>query len=118
MGALVEYSQSRRQLQEEMDAPAPDLPADRMEKANEIFAKVRSEGRVNLVEPEARAVLDAYGLKQAPYYLATNAAEASEYWKKLSAPAAMKIVSPDILHKTDAGGVCLNVRSAEEAGRV
>jgi len=115
MGALVEYSQSRRQLQEEMDAPAPDLPADRMEKANEIFAKVRSEGRVNLVEPEARAVLDAYGLKQAPYYLATNAAEASEYWKKLSAPAAMKIVSPDILHKTDAGGVCLNVRSAEEA---
>lgn len=76
---------------------------------------MRSEGRVNLVETEAREVLRAYGVDLAPHYLAATADEAAEMWEKIGGKAVMKIVSPDILHKTDAGGVALNIESAGAA---
>ena len=57
----------------------------------------------------------AYGLNLAPHYLARNADEAAELWQKIGGKAVMKIVSPDILHKTDAGGVALNIESAGSA---
>ena len=76
---------------------------------------MRSEGRVNLVETEAREVLRAYGVDLAPHYLAATADEAAAMWEKIDGKAVMKIVSPDILHKTDAGGVALNIESAEAA---
>ncbi|MFR2385831.1 MAG: acetate--CoA ligase family protein, partial [Bilophila wadsworthia] len=54
MGVLVEYSERRAALLEEAASVPPELPAGRREKAEAIFARVRSEGRVNLVETEAR----------------------------------------------------------------
>ena len=57
----------------------------------------------------------AYGVDLAPHYLVATADEAAEMWKKIGGKAVMKIVSPDILHKTDAGGVALNIESAEAA---
>lgn len=115
MGALVDYSRHRAALVEEEAAPALNLPADRREKAAKIFARVRADGRVNLVETEAREVLRAYGLDLAPHYLAENADQAASLWEKIGRAAVMKIVSPHILHKTDAGGVALNIDSAEAA---
>ncbi len=115
MGALVNYSERKAALQEELSAPAPSLPADRHEKVQAIFAKVRSENRVNLVETEARDVMRAYGLDLAPHCLATSADEAASMWEELNCNMVMKIVSPEILHKTDAGGVLLNIKSGDEA---
>ncbi len=115
MGALVNYSERKAALQEELDAPAPSLPEGRKEKVEAIFAKVRAEKRVNLVETEARDVMRAYGLNLAPHSLATSADEAAKLWEEMGGKVVMKIVSPEILHKTDAGGVLLNIGSAEEA---
>lgn len=115
MGALVSYGRRREALKAEAEAMPPSLPGDRREKVEAIFAKVRSEGRMNLVETEAREVLRAYGLDLAQHYLATDADEAAELWKKIDGKAVMKIVSPDILHKTDAGGVALDITSSVDA---
>ena len=115
MGMLVNYATIREQIQEEAASQPPAMPADRKEKAQAIIDKVRSSGRVNFVETEAREVLAAYGLDLAPTYLAKSADEAAEIWKKIGGKAVMKIVSPDILHKTDAGGVALNIDSPEAA---
>jgi len=115
MGALVSFSESKKEIEEELGAPALELPVDRMQRARKIIDAVRKEGRVNLVETEAREILRAYGLKLADHYLATSAEEASELWEKIGTTSVMKIVSPDILHKTDAGGVKLNINSAKEA---
>ncbi|SDK81128.1 acetyltransferase [Maridesulfovibrio ferrireducens] len=115
MGALVNYDEGRKALLEEVEAPAPTLPADRKEKTSAIFDAVRASGRINLVETEARDVLSAYGLPLAECHLALNANEAAEKYEALGGKVVMKIVSPDILHKTDAGGVMLNIDSAQAA---
>ncbi|MBI9111076.1 acetate--CoA ligase family protein [Maridesulfovibrio ferrireducens] len=115
MGALVSYDEGRKALLEEAEAAAPTLPADRKEKTNAIFDAVRASGRINLVETEARDVLSAYGLPLAECHLALNTNEAAEKYEALGGKVVMKIVSPDILHKTDAGGVTLNIDSAQAA---
>lgn len=115
MGSLVSYASLRDEVLEELNSTPPSLPADRKAKASAIIDKVRASGRVNLVETEARAVLAAYGLKLAPTYLATSPDEAAKLWPYINGKAVMKVVSPDILHKTDAGGVVLNIDSPAKA---
>jgi len=115
MGALVDYSDNRKALQEEAQAELPALPADRKEKVDALFDAVRKSGRINLVETEAREVLSAYGLPLAECHLARNEDEAAEKYEALGGKVVMKIVSPDILHKTDAGGVALSIDSAQAA---
>ena len=67
------------------------------------------------METEARDILRCYGLDITEDYLATTADEAAAFYNKIGGKVVMKIVSPDILHKTDAGGVALNIDSAEKA---
>ncbi len=115
MGTLVSYADRRKALEEELAGASVELPADRHEKVRAILDSVRAQNRCNLVETEARDIFKAYGLNLAPHYLARNADEAAELWQKIGGKAVMKIVSPDILHKTDAGGVALNIESAGSA---
>jgi acetyl-CoA synthetase (ADP-forming) len=76
------------------------------------IAKARSEKR-NLLETEAQELFGDHGLPVPPFSLAKNEAEAVEAARRLGFPAVLKIVSPDILHKSDAGGV--KVRLVDEA---
>jgi len=69
-----------------------------------------------LPEPEALQLLSKYGLSVIPHRLATTAVEASRTAGTLGYPVAMKVVAPDLVHKSDIGGVCLNITTAEEAG--
>jgi acetyltransferase len=116
MGALVGFTERQERIRDELAATPPILPADRHDPVKRIFDKVRSERRVNLVETEARDVLRAYGFDLPAHALAKSADEAAARFAELgAAKAVMKIVSPDILHKTDAGGVILNVDSAAKA---
>ena len=116
MGALVGFNARQKKIQEELAAAEPQLPADRLPKVQAIFDKARAQGRVNLVETEAREVLRAYGFTLPPHDLAKNADEAAKLFSSIGAgKAVMKIVSPEILHKTDAGGVVLNVNSEAKA---
>jgi acetate---CoA ligase (ADP-forming) len=81
------------------------------DKVREILSKVRREGRKFLPEPEAHAVLSAYGLPMSRSKLVQNEAEAVSAAAEIGYPVVMKIVSPDIVHKVDVGGVRLNLQS-------
>ena len=80
-----------------------------------VFEAARAEGRVNLGEIEARGVLKAYGLRIPESYVAQSADEAAEQAEKIGFPVVMKIISPDILHKSDIGGVRVGIRDRQEA---
>lgn len=67
-----------------------------------------------LSEHATKEILEMYGLPVTKEYVAKNADEAVEYAEKMGYPVVMKIDSPDILHKTEAGGVAVNISSAEE----
>ena len=81
----------------------------------EILTKARAEGRKNLLETECREILARYGITLPEALLAGDQDEAVSMAAKIGFPAAMKVVSPDILHKSDVGGVKLNLRSEREA---
>jgi acetyltransferase len=85
------------------------------ERVRALFARVRSEGRVELGELEARQVIEAYGMRLPRSLLAQSPEEAAEIAAHLGFPVVMKISSPDILHKSDIGGVKLGIRDPDEA---
>jgi acyl-CoA synthetase (NDP forming) len=85
-----------------------------MSEIKELFSKIRDSGRTSLTESEARQVLDLAGVKVTREYLATSAQEAVNSAQSIGYPVVLKVVSPDILHKTEAGGVRLGISSAEE----
>ncbi len=94
----------------------PALPVDRAAAAG-IINRVREAGRLALDTAESLALLAAYGVPVACGVLATSPEEAAAAARQEGFPVAMKLVSPDILHKTDAGGVVLRVASGEDASR-
>ncbi|HSN93845.1 MAG TPA: acetate--CoA ligase family protein [Anaerolineaceae bacterium] len=82
--------------------------------AKEIVAKARAKGRSALTEIEAKQVFSAYGLPVTTTLLATSEDEAVKFASEIGFPIVMKIVSPDILHKSDAGAVKVNIK--DDAG--
>ena len=83
-------------------------------KAKSVFDKVKSEGRTNLLEDEGREILDAYGFPLPDSALATTEDEAVDAANKVGYPIVMKIASPQIVHKSDAGGVKVNLTNDDE----
>lgn len=84
-------------------------------KVNEVFAKAAAEGRTQLPESEAVAVLQAYGFPTLRAETARASADVEGICARLGFPLVMKIASPDILHKTDVGGVVLGIKDAAAA---
>ncbi|GAA1320112.1 acetate--CoA ligase family protein [Pseudonocardia xinjiangensis] len=82
----------------------------------EVLDKARAEGRDSLTAPEGRLVCEAYGIPTPGEGLAGSADEAVRLAGELGGRVVMKIVSPEILHKTEAGGVKVGV-SGDEAVR-
>jgi acetyltransferase len=80
----------------------------------ELFDRVRSEGRVSIGDLEAWTVLDAYGFTIPKSRLAKTPEEAIEIAEDIGYPVVIKVASPDILHKTDVGGVRVNLRTADD----
>lgn len=111
MAALSEYSRIHRTLDD--GAAQPDRA--RLEQAGAVIAAARRDGRLALTEIEAKQVFEAYGLPVAKTRLAKSEEEAVKLAKKIGFPVVMKIVSPDILHKSDAGGVRVAIKTEEEA---
>lgn len=110
MAALREYYKTHESINDGTDIA---IPAD-AKKGREIIAKARTEGRDALTEIEAKKVFAAYGLPVTAIDLARSEEEAVDFAKKTGFPIVMKIVSPDILHKSDAGGVKVGIE--DEAG--
>lgn len=116
LAALREYAVMQKMLAETSE---PCLETNKA-LALEIIARARSDGRDSLTEIEAKQVFAAYGLPITKTQLAKSKEEAVELARSVGFPVVMKIVSPDILHKSDAGGVKVNIKdeaSVREAYR-
>jgi acetate---CoA ligase (ADP-forming) subunit beta len=79
-----------------------------------IIKQAKKEGRKALLETEAKTICTEYSIPVTKFNLAKNAKEAAIYSNQISYPVVLKIVSPDIIHKSDAGGVIVNLKSPEE----
>jgi acyl-CoA synthetase (NDP forming) len=80
----------------------------------EIIDRAKSEGRTILTEVESKQVLEGAGIPIASAQLAATREEAVAAARQIGLPVVLKIVSPDISHKSDVGGVKLNLDSEEE----
>ena len=114
LAAMVKYGKSSGSANRADDrAASPVVDRDR---AARLIAGARSErSRRDRRRPTRSRCFDAYGIGVAPARLARSADEAARIAAELGMPVVMKVVSPDIVHKTDAGGVVTGVASADEA---
>ncbi|MGQ9571804.1 MAG: acetate--CoA ligase family protein [Dehalococcoidia bacterium] len=80
----------------------------------EIIDRAKNEGRTILTEVESKQILEEAGIPIASAQLATTREEAVAAARQIGLPVVLKIVSPEITHKSDVGGVKLNLRSQEE----
>jgi acetyl coenzyme A synthetase (ADP forming)-like protein len=80
-----------------------------------ILDAAKASGRTSLTAPEGKQVCDAYGIPVPQEGVATSADEAAKLAAGMGFPVVLKIVSPEILHKTEAGGVLVGVKNADEA---
>jgi len=83
----------------------------------EIITRVRNEGRNLLTEIEAKELLKQAGINVVDTRLATSKEEAISIGEQLGFPLVLKIASPDVIHKSDTGGVKLNLKTASQAGK-
>jgi acetyltransferase len=116
---LVEYADSQRVLMETPPS-VPESIAPDIGRARRALDRVLAEGRVWLTWPETKELLGAYGMLTAPGSTARDAEEAARAAAMLGGPVVLKVLSPDITHKSDVEGVVLgvegptNVRAAAE----
>jgi acetyl coenzyme A synthetase (ADP forming)-like protein len=109
LAAMSEYRIERGRPLYEAEACVTCIP-----RVRELFDQVRAEGRVSIGDAEAWTVLESYGFSVPKSRLAKTPEEAIEIAEEIGYPVVMKIASPDILHKTDVGGVRLNLRSPDD----
>lgn len=98
-------------------SPTPAAKTDAHAAVRRVLDRVRAEGRDSLTAPEGKQVCDAYGIPVPQEGVAGSADEAAKLAAGMGFPVVLKIVSPDILHKTEAGGVLVGLRSAEEVSK-
>ena len=84
------------------------------EQYREVIDRAKAEDRTYLMEHESKAVLESLGITTSGAGVAKSEDEAVEIFESLACPAAMKVLSPDVVHKSDAGGVKLHLRDADE----
>lgn len=107
--AMADERQNRSRPALEIVQFEVDRPA-----VGKLFKQVESEGRVSIGDAEARTVLQAYGLRIPRSEVADTPEKAVEIASQIGFPVVLKIASPDILHKTDVGGVKVGLQDAEQ----
>ncbi|MDD1771772.1 MAG: acetate--CoA ligase family protein [Methanomassiliicoccales archaeon] len=113
LSAMVEHQRNRDRPQ----AQAVKRVEVDTEAVYEVITKVRSEGRLQLSEDEGKTILQAYGISTPKEGIARDLNGAIALAQGIGYPVVMKIESPEIAHKTDVGGVVLNIDSSEELSR-
>ncbi|MFN4228376.1 GNAT family N-acetyltransferase [Parvibaculum sp.] len=108
----VRHDRNQRLLLE-IPPAGPALPARDLDKARSIVEAALGEDREWLSEAEAKSLLAAYGIPVVDTRIVSTASEAAKVAEEIGFPVALKILSPDITHKSDVGGVALGLESAE-----
>lgn len=109
LGAMLQFSKWIRTPEEEV----VKFRANK-KKVVQIIAAAKSEGRASLLEEEGQEILRAYGMPLPKSGIATSRDEAASIAENIGYPVVMKIVSPQITHKSDAGGVRVGLADGEE----
>lgn len=110
LSALYTYARYKKRPIEE-PVHFDDVDVDRV---RDILRNAQKEGRVVLLPQEAAEVVRAYRILAPEMRIATSEKEAINHAEELGYPVVLKVISPDILHKTDIGGVILNLKSAKD----
>ena len=99
-----------------LSTPKSEIKSFQVDKSavQKIFENVRNQGRKNLLEEEGYKVIEAYGFPRPKSFLASNMEECVKAADEIGYPVVMKIVSEDIIHKSDAGGVRVGLQTSEE----
>ncbi len=82
-----------------------------VDRVSELIAATRSTGRTALLEPEANQICAIYGIPVAPWRLAETVEAAVHHAEAIGYPVVLKVVSPEILHKSDVGGVHVDLKT-------
>lgn len=114
---IVNYRRNQTLLTETPPSLPDEISPD-TQSANEVIAGALSEGREILTEPEAKSVLAAYEIPIVETRIAANPEQAVDAAKSLGLPVAVKILSRQISHKSDVGGVMLNVETPDQVHAV
>lgn len=109
---LVEYGKNLKALYETPKDIPVEFSIDRKE-FRQKFDEILKQGNATLSEAKSKYLLEAYGIPTTLPHAAGSADEAVEHADKMGYPVVLKILSPQITHKTDVGGVVLNLKTAE-----
>ncbi len=109
LGVMINYFESIKQTNE-----LPEKFSVNEKAVKKILQDIRMDNRIRLSEAEAYKILEAYGFKVMDYSVAKTSEEAVDAAKKIGYPVVMKILSSDILHKVDVGGVQINLKTDDE----
>jgi len=109
LSALIRWGRSRRKPLRKLSPP--HLPVDEI---RNILQKVRDEGRIQLLEPEAKEIFRLMGIAVPEFKVVSTLRDAYRAAEEIGYPVAVKIVSEDIIHKSDVGGVKLNISGPNE----
>ncbi|MFW9932515.1 MAG: acetate--CoA ligase alpha subunit, partial [Candidatus Thorarchaeota archaeon] len=110
LSELYKYTVNRDKIKDET---APVFKADR-ERVQKIIRTVREDRRRVLLGSEAHEIAEAYGIPVARIRLATSSEEAKNLAEELGYPVVLKIASPDIVHKSDIGGIKVGLTTPQE----
>jgi acetyl coenzyme A synthetase (ADP forming)-like protein len=113
MRAIAALMKCWKRRNDRVNEEAVVVKGDR-NRVKDVLATVRADNRLTLREDEGKAILNAYGISMPKEGLATTAEEALELADEIGYPVVMKVASPDILHKSDVGGVAVGLETPEE----
>jgi acetyltransferase len=108
------YTENLRSIYETPTVPGGATIDHHPQKAAQIIADARAAGRTVLTEVESHQVLQSYGIPTVQTRVADNAEDAVQAAERFGYPVVVKLHSKTVTHKTDVGGVLVNIRSADE----
>lgn len=109
---MAEYDSNQKALMQTPKSVLEDFTPDR-DAARQVLLNALDEGREILSEPEAKNIFKSYGIPVVETRIAEDVEDAVRVADEIGYPVALKILSPDITHKSDVGGVLLNIESAQ-----
>jgi acetyltransferase len=109
LGVAFRYKNYLMETDRSIDEAAIDI-----EQIKRIISRVRQDQRTFLLADEGAAMMNAAGISVPKSMIAKSLEQAVEFAEKIGYPVVMKIVSRDILHKSDAGGIALNLLTRKE----
>ena len=113
---MQRYRRNQEALQEAPASAGDDFTPDE-KAARALLARVLADGRERLTDPEGKALLAAYGIPVVHTHAAADADEAARLAAEIGYPVALKVLSPDLEHRSEVGGVVLNLEDEAQLRR-